>query len=142
MDHITIRKCEPDETAQVRELFETVFVNTFFDHPPVFEEVTDGERIYVALLNDSIVGFASVWEPDRFVHFLFVSPALQRNKVGSALVDALAEIYDGPLTLKCLIKNEAGMAFYRSTGWEQTGDGVSEDGAYALFSYTIGDEQN
>ena len=137
MNHILIRKCEPDETAQVKELFETVFVNTFFDSAPVFEEVTDGEEIYVALLNDSIAGFASIWEPDRFVHFLFVSPTLRRKRIGSALVNRLAEIYDGPLTLKCLINNETGMAFYRSTGWNQIGDGISEDGAYALLSCSV-----
>lgn len=137
MRHVTVRECEPDDIAQVKELFETVFVNTFLDHAPVFEEVTDGERIYVALLNDSVVGFASVWEPDRFVHYLFVSAALRRNKVGTVLVDRLAEIYDGPLLLKCLMNNETGMAFYRSTGWKQIGEGVSEDGAYALLSYHV-----
>ena len=142
MNHVTVRKCEPNDITRVKALFETVFVNTFSDHVPVFEEVTDGETIYVALLNDSIVGFASIWEPDHFIHFLFVSPAFQRKKVGSALVDRLAEIYDGPLTLKCLIKNESGMAFYRSTGWKQTGDGISEDGAYALLSYDVRKEQN
>ena len=137
LNHVTARKCEPDEIPQVKALFETAFVNTFFDHAPVFEEVTDGEKIYAALLNDSIVGFASIWEPDYFVHFLFVSPSFRRKKVGSALADRLAEIYDGPLTVKCLIKNETGMAFYRSTGWKQTGDGISEDGAYALLRYSV-----
>ena len=121
----------------VKELFETVFVNTFFDPAPVFEEATDGEKIYVALLDGDLVGFASIWEPDYFVHYLFVSPTVRRKKVGSALVNSLAEIYGGPLTLKCLINNENGMAFYRATGWEKIGDGISEDGAYALLSYTL-----
>lgn len=115
-------------------------MNTHFDHAPVFEEATEGESIFVALLNDSIVGFASVWETNHFVHFLFVSPSLRRKKVGSALVDRLVEIYGGPLTVKCLMNNETGMAFYRSTGWKQTGDGISEDGAYALLSYNAGKE--
>lgn len=126
---------DPGETEQVKELFETVFEETFFKHAPVFEEATDGEQIYVALLDDRIVGFASFWEPDRFVHFLLVLPAARHKKIGSLLVNNLAEIYGEPLTLKCLIRNEEGMAFYRATGWQKTGDGIGEDGAYALLRY-------
>lgn len=112
-------------------------MDTFHTHAPVFQEATDGEQIYAALLEGSLAGFASVWEPDRFIHFLFVSPAFRHKKIGSALVKKLAEIYGLPLTLKCLLKNEDAMAFYRATGWEKIGDGISEDGAYALLRYTI-----
>lgn len=132
-----VRKCNPDEILEVRKLFEAVFVNTFPGHIPVFEEVTDGEEIYVALLNDNIVGFASIWEPDHFIHYLFVSPNARRIKVGSTIVSRLAEIYGVPLSLKCLVKNKDGMAFYRATGWQKTGDGSGDDGAYALLSYNL-----
>lgn len=135
LNHVIVRKCEPGEIAQVKELFETVFVNTFHDHAPVFDEVTDGEIIYVALLNDSIVGFVSIWEPDQFIHFLFVSPSVRHKRIGSTLVSHLASIYGVPLTLKCLIRNVDGMAFYRATGWKQIGNGNSDDGAYALLRY-------
>ena len=135
MNPVVVRKSEPNEMAQIIELFKTVFVDTFFKSAPAFKDVTDGEQIYVALLDDNLIGFASIWEPDRFIHYLFVSPNARHKKVGSALIDRLAEIYGGPLFLKCLINNETGMAFYRSTGWKQIGNGNSDDGAYALLSY-------
>ena len=133
MNHVAVRKSEPDEITQVKKLFETVFENTFFEPAPIFEEATDGEQIYVALLDDNVVGFASIWEPDHFIHYLFVSPTVRRRKIASALVNRLAEIYDGPLTLKCLIGNEDGMAFYLATGWQKISEGTSKDGAYALL---------
>lgn len=132
MDNIVVRKSVSNEIVQVKELFETVF-----NHTPAFEEATGGEQIFVALLNDKIVGFASVWEPDYFIHYLCVSPAARHKNVGSTMVSSLAEIYGAPLTLKCLIKNEDGIAFYRATGWKKIKDGISDDGAYVLLSYPV-----
>ena len=48
----------------------------------------DGEDVHVAMLGEDIVGFASVWVPERFIHHLYVSPAHQRAGVGSALLRA------------------------------------------------------
>lgn len=91
MDNIVVRKSVSNETVQVKELFETIFVKTVFGHTTVFKEATDGEQIYVALLDDKIVGFASVWEPDHFIHYLCVSPAARHKKVVSALVSSLPD---------------------------------------------------
>ena len=135
LNRVVIGEIGPNETAQVKELFETVYVNTFSGHAPAFEETSAGEKIYAARLDGDIVGFASVWEPEKFIHYLFVSPTARRKKVGSTLVNRLVEIYGGPLTLKCLISNENGMAFYRATGWKERKNGISEDGAYALLIY-------
>lgn len=135
MNGIVVREIAQDESLFVRELFETVFRDTFSDRVPIFESVTEGEQLYVALLNGCIVGMASVWEPNRFIHYLFVTQAARHKKVGSALVSRLSEIYGRPLMLKCLVKNVEGMAFYRATGWQEVETGISEDGAYALLSY-------
>ena len=135
MNQSVVRKCKPDELPEVRKLFEAVFENTFPGHIPVFEEATHGEEIYVALLNDNIVGFASIWEPDHFIHYLFVSPNARRKKIGSTIVSSLAEIYGVPLSLKCLVKNKVGMAFYRATGWQKAANGSCDDGDYELLRY-------
>lgn len=135
MDNIVVRKIVSSEIVQVKELFETIFGKAVFGHAPAFEEATCGEEIYAALMDDRIVGFASVWEPDRFIHYLCVSPAVRHKKVGSTLVSSLAEIYGVPLTLKCLAENKDGLAFYRATGWEKVGEGVSGEGAYVLLRY-------
>ena len=119
----------------MKALFAAMFADGLFTHAPVFEEATAGEQLYVALVDGAIAAFASVWEPDRFIHFLYVSPSYRRKKLASALISSLAARCGGQLTLKCLVKNEAAMAFYRSTGWETVETGSSEDGAYALLRY-------
>ena len=47
-----------------------------------FEKSTEGEAIYVAFVGDEVVGFASVWEQDSFIHNLFVSKQYRRLGVG------------------------------------------------------------
>lgn len=137
MDDITVRKAESCEMESVRELFETVFKETFSDNVPAFEEETAGEKIYVALLDNKIVGMASVWEPDNFIHYLFVAPAFRNKNIGNTLVVRLAKLYGSPLTLKCLLKNVKAMSFYRFTGWQEIETGVCEDGEYALLCYNV-----
>lgn len=135
MENIVVRKMEQDENAVVQNLFETVHRAIFSDTVPIFVKATEGEQLYVALLNGWVVGMVSVWEPDSFIHYLFVDQTARHKKVGSVLVSKLAEIYDHPLRLKCLVKNVDGMAFYRATGWQEVETGFSEDGAYVLLSY-------
>ena len=134
MNRISVREIAPDEIIRVRELFESVFRETFSDHVPIFEEVTLGEHLYVATLDGSVVGIASVWEPDCYIHFLFVDSQIRNHRIGSTLISRLYEIY-GSLTLKCLVANKVGMAFYRATGWQELETGSSEDGEYVLLRY-------
>ena len=135
MDNMIVRTMKPLETARVQELFETVYRDTFTGNVPAFDTVTRGERIYVALLNGVIAGIATVWEPDAFIHFLFVDVRARRKGVGSAIIYKLAETYGCSLTLKCLIENSNGMAFYQATGWNKVEIGHAEEGAYALLRY-------
>ncbi len=37
-----------------------------------FDQDTEAERIHVALEGDDVLGFISVWEPDNFIHHLYV----------------------------------------------------------------------
>lgn len=135
MDGIEIRRMRTDDRARVRTLFEAVYRDTFACGAPVFEDATEGEKIYAAFLGGKLAGLASVWEPDRFIHYLFVDLSARHKGVGAALVSRLAEIYGPPLTLKCLVKNEGAMAFYRATGWQEVETVPDEEGAYTLFRY-------
>lgn len=137
MENITIRKVEQNEIAVVRELFEKVFKETFSSQVPAFEETTRGEQIYVAVMDHKIAGMASVWEPDNFIHYLFVDSSYRNRGVGKVMVTKLAELSGSLLTLKCLIENEKGMAFYYVTGWKEIEKGMCEDGEYALLSYLV-----
>lgn len=136
MEEILVRKVKPAEIEQVQRLFEEVYADTFSGSIPVFEEAVEGEQLYVALIGECIAGMASVWEPDSFIHFLFVDQRSRHKKVASTLVRKLARWYEQPLTLKCLSENTEAMAFYRATGWSESGTGLCEEGTYVLFRYT------
>lgn len=137
LDNIVVRKISLNEILQVREIFQEIFSTKDFGNTPIFEKATAGEEIYVAVMNNEIIGFASMWEPDYFIHYLGVLKSARHKKVGSILINSIAKIYNRQLTLKCLLKNKEGLAFYEATGWEKIEDGMSDDGEYVLLKYEV-----
>lgn len=95
-----------------------------------FDIHTDGERILVAEGNASLLGFASIWEPDSFLHNLFVHPSFTRQGVGRALLAGCARHFSGPPTLKCMKANTQALQFYASQGWRALREEVGPDGPY------------
>lgn len=89
-----------------------------------------GEKIFVAEQNDSIVGFVSVWEEDRFIHHLYVSSQSQNAGIGRSLLDHCKKIYGLPLSLKCQVSNRSACSFYTRLGWVAKSSAVSVDGPY------------
>jgi GNAT superfamily N-acetyltransferase len=80
-----------------------------------FEHDTEGEAIWVAVESDEVLGFVSIWEPDCFVHHLFVSPEVLKRGIGSKLLNFVKQRYAN-LSLKCLTQNTHAVAFYLSQG--------------------------
>jgi len=102
-------------------------------HPGDFDAQTRGERILVAEDEaGAVTGFVSVWEPDAFIHHLFVAPERQREGIGHALLCAAGWPRE-PLRLKCLVRNERALAFYRAHGFAEAGRGSTDDGEYVLL---------
>lgn len=99
-----------------------------------FDEHTRGEALLVAQARDEgIVGFVSVWEPERFVHHLYVAGTRLREGIGAALLRALPGWPAARYRLKCLVRNERALAFYRAHGFVEIDSGVSADGEYRLL---------
>ncbi len=132
---LTIQRLTEPAPLQVRALFARVWAAALPGPAPDFAAATAGEALYLAWQGTRLAGRASVWEPDQFLHFLFVDPAAQRTGVGRALVAHLAACYPPPLTLKCLRCNETALAFYRATGWRACGTGGAGVDAYILLRY-------
>lgn len=135
-----IRPATPADLPALRELFHSVRRQTFDWQPPDafhledFDPQTEGERVFVAEAGDRIAGFISVWEPDDFIHHLFVDVGQMRRGVGRALLRALPDWPDRPYRLKCLCVNQAVLEFYRVHGFIDAGRGVSDDGKYIALS--------
>jgi ribosomal protein S18 acetylase RimI-like enzyme len=99
-----------------------------------FDTSTEGETIWVAERGDAVVGFASVWEADTYLHNLFVHPDHVRTGVGAALLDACLAAMGRPVTLKCLVHNEAALSFYARRGFVVASEATGPDGPYRLLA--------
>ena len=99
-----------------------------------FDRSTDGERIIVAEVQGKTAGFLSVWEPDRFIHNLFVDREYRHAGIGRQLIRWALSQYGTPLSLKCAAANTAALKFYQSGGWQTDGEGSGEEGLYYLLS--------
>ena len=135
-----IRPATPADLPALRDLFLFVRRQTFDWQPPDafhledFDTQTEGERVFVAEAGDQVAGFISVWEPDDFIHHLFVDVGQMRRGVGRALLQALPGWPDRAYRLKCLSRNHAALAFYQSQGFIDTGRGVGDEGEYIVLS--------
>jgi len=83
-----------------------------------FDRDTSEERILLAEENGQVVGFASLYVPERFIHNLFVHPDAAGKGAGDQLLKhAVAEL-GTPVTLKCVSENHKALSFYKKRGWE------------------------
>jgi len=101
---------------------------------PNFSRDTDGEAMLVAVgSRDEPKGFLSVWEPEAFVHHLYVRHESRNKGIGTQLLNALTTRLPKPWRLKCVRSNGAALAFYLDHGWLEVSSGVGEDGPFALL---------
>ncbi len=134
-----VREFHPSDREALRRIYLEARRAAFRWEPPDahrledFDQVTKGERILVAECGGQPVGFAAIWEPESFVHSLFVDPAYQRRGIGKELLDACAGFFTRRGTLKCLQANREAVAFYRALGWTVGEAGDGPDGSYYLF---------
>ncbi|OIN06061.1 GNAT family N-acetyltransferase [Oceanisphaera psychrotolerans] len=99
-----------------------------------FDRDSQGERIWLVEVSGNVAGFISIWEPDKFIHHLYVSRELQNQGVGSALLNAAKREY-GELSLKCMVRNQKALDFYLSQGFEIVSQVDDEFGGYFLMSF-------
>ncbi|MBI3237096.1 MAG: GNAT family N-acetyltransferase [Chlamydiales bacterium] len=137
---ITIRRSNDNDIPQLEKLFLITRQQTFVEENPNkftledFKKTTVGELIFVAEDQDGkILGFISIWEEDKFIHHLFVTPGHQRKGIGGLLIRSLLPWLPLPYRLKCIAKNKEALAFYQKTGWIEVERGIGEDGEYFLL---------
>lgn len=82
-----------------------------------FRAFTEDEIVIVASIENQTVGFASIYEPNKFLHHLYVDPDFQRKGIGSALLTETYKIIGQNISLKCQVKNKLAREFYRANGW-------------------------
>lgn len=132
-----IRPAREQDRHNLAEIYLRVRRETFLWVDPSrfsledFEVHANGERLFVCENGrGAVAGFAAVWEPDDFIHMLYILPAFQGRGAGKALLAALPGWPTRRYRLKCLVKNTRAMAFYRTLGFEVIGNGASPEGDY------------
>lgn len=139
---ISLRPAMPRDTPALASLFLEVRRSTFtwrdastfaledFEAQTVAEDITIAENEHGELL-----GFVSVWEPESFIHHLFVATSAQGMGVGRRLLASLLPWLPLPHRLKCAEPNASALAFYRKLGWIEIARGESSDGCYRLLEW-------
>ncbi len=72
----------------------------------------------VARIAGGIAAFASVWEPENFLHHLYVLPQHQRQGVGGELLRHCTNTFGLPMSLECIEANVEACRFYENLGWQ------------------------
>src|ERR1017187_1168941 len=139
---ISIRRAEAKDSAVLARIFVESRLEAFYWQNPArfrledFVKETAGEAVFVAEDGSGkILGFISVWEPDRFVHHLYIAPDQQRRGIGKRLLESLLSWLPLPYRLKCKGRNETACAFYRKNDWVETGRGTDEHGEYLVLGF-------
>lgn len=98
-----------------------------------FDRDTEDEAIWVAEREGSLIGFVSIYEPENFIHNLFVRPSWIGRGCGSELLTTCLKQLGRPARLKCIAENTKALAFYEARGWNTVGEGVNEEGRYLVL---------
>ncbi len=135
-----IRSATSADLASLAELYlrarlaAFAWMNPADFHPDDFFPHTEGEIVHLAEdVDGAVIGFLSLWEPDHFIHHLFVSPDHLRQGIGSALLADLQRRLPVRFRLKCLVANRPALAFYRSLGWTEIEPGAGPEGEFLLL---------
>ncbi len=138
--NIIVRKSNENDINQLRELFYNIRLSEFVWSKTNeitlqdFDKVTEGEVIFVAVIGNEVIGFASIWVEDKFIHNLFINKEYRKLGVGKLLVDAVKLDYGTPLTLKWVKQNQNAVDFYKHNGWIILKEEPDEEGSYYLMS--------
>ena len=138
---VRIRPFREDDSPPLREIYRLTRMQAFhwLDSQQMlredFDHDTEGERIWVAERDRRPLGFVSAWEPENFIHNLFVHPDAAGRGVGSALLDVCLAQLGRPATLKCLGRSTQSRDFYLHRGWRVTSEDVGPDGKYLLMRF-------
>jgi ribosomal protein S18 acetylase RimI-like enzyme len=123
----------------LRELFLKARQNTFTWADTAsfnildFDKETEGEYVLIAISDNSLVGFISVWPVDNFIHHLYVDEKYQKRGTGTALLKAALAKTKFPIRLKCIENNIKAVNFYKKNGFVEKGRGTTEEGTFILF---------
>ena len=134
---LEIRRARLEDLAACAALYVRVLRDTFTWMPPERHSEADfhwaarDEDVYVALEAGHIVGLASVYAAQTFLHSLYV--AERGRGIGKALLDHVIAANGGALQLKCQAANVRAQAFYLREGFREVERGADDGVGWLRF---------
>jgi ribosomal protein S18 acetylase RimI-like enzyme len=139
MKPIEIREFISNDLDRCRDILYSVQLNdfTWVNRTKVklddFDRITEGEKVFVACIEERVVGFMAVWEIDYFLHSLYIDQEYRHIGIGNEMITFLLNYYSHPITLKCVKENSKALSFYLSLGWVIHKEESGPDGPYYLI---------
>ena len=122
INNLILRDMVPDDVVALSQIYLTTRRQYFswLRQPKLedFQRASKGETVRVAVINDEIVGFASLSEWDSFLHLLFVKVGWHGQGIGEALLSWARQKAHHPLELKVVLVNQAARRFYEREGFK------------------------
>ncbi|MCA1013366.1 MULTISPECIES: GNAT family N-acetyltransferase [Bacillus] len=100
-----------------------------------FDQDTQEEQIFLAEESNKILGFISLYVPDRFIHLLFVHPEAVGQGAGDLLLKHAIKVLGTPVTLKCVSENHIALSFYQKRGWKAVVEEGEPGAKYWVLAY-------
>lgn len=82
-------------------------------HLEDFDRDTEAELVFVAEVEETVIGFISLYVPDNFIHCLFVDALFKGQGAGHLLLEKAKHHLELPMKLKCLSRNTPALAFMK-----------------------------
>lgn len=139
MREMIIKKFETSDLPALAELYLQERQKTFHWMPKEsfklydFFKDTLNEEIYVIYDRVVAAGFISLWMPDNFIHHLYIDSHYHKKGYGKKLLDHALNILGRPASLKCVVRNDNAVQFYKSQGWKVDETGKDIMGPYYLM---------
>lgn len=130
---IHIREMKETDKSSLRQLYlDSRRVAFYWSDPESmhltdFDHDTKEEHVFIAALDQRIIGFISLYPPDNFIHCLFIDPRFKGQGTGHLLLEKAKQSLHLPMTLKCLSRNTPALAFYEKEGWEKINEVAVQD---------------
>lgn len=126
--NLVLRAMQPDDSEALARIYLGARQHNFswVKHPKLedFARVSHGEVVEVAIINQEVVGFASLSERDSFLHLLFIKEGWNGCGIGAKLLDWARNQVTQALELKVVTANVAAQSFYEREGFLVVGKSV------------------
>ncbi|QEA59034.1 GNAT family N-acetyltransferase [Leuconostoc koreense] len=126
--NLVLRAMQPTDSEALARIYLGTRQHNFswIKHPKLedFARDSHGEMVEVAIINQEVVGFASISEHDSFLHLLFIKEGWNGCGIGAKLLDWARNQVMQALELKVVTANVAAQRFYEREGFLVVGKSV------------------